>query len=128
MQGKYDRAMDRWTPLTQVSSPQVNLRGLYQPQLRADGTPKGMGWLGVQQNQLGQDVTEYSIGVNLGEEETQIPTMTPNMNKYDMTNILDSSAGLSSLSPEVQRKAIEHARMKLIQSLSPYKISEEYSR
>ena len=129
MQGIYNRAMYQWEPVPKVREPRdTALLEWGKPDLRADGSVKGMGWLGVLNNYLGQDVTEYSVGVNLGGKEKQIPTVTPNMNKYGMTNIMGASAGQNRLNPQVLDKAIEHARMRLIQGLSPYVEGREYKR
>jgi len=84
--------------------------------LRADGTPKGPGFLGEMRGPSGKVSTEISIGVNLGGKETQIPTLVPTLTK-DEINYL---TGGGKPTMEIVNKAVEHARKRISEGKSPF--------
>ena len=115
------------------------LVGLYQKyedggevkkNLRTDGTPKGTGWLGVMKAPTGKDVTELSIGVELGGKETLIPLVVPTLSQDEVQYLLDNSDSLDLQSEEtdpIVRKAIDHAIMRQQTGKSPFADAPEYA-
>ena len=79
--------------------------------LRPDGTKKGKGWLGPLKSPLGNEVTEYTIGVPIGGKEMDIPTLVPNLTKQEIAQVLDAADNEGDVPDSVKRKAIEHAEM-----------------
>lgn len=84
--------------------------------LRQDGTPKGTGFLGILKRPDGNISTEISIGVNFDGKETEIPTLVPTLTQQEIDYLL-SGARPTDI---IIRKAIDHARQRMGQGLSPF--------
>jgi hypothetical protein len=84
---------------------------------------KGSGYFGILKNSNGQDVTEFSIGVEVNGKEIEIPTLVPTLNEDEIQNVLDASAGKAALSQEVIKKAQEFSMQRIRNGLSPFKVS-----
>ena len=99
--------------------------------LRQDGTPKGMGWLGnipgIGEN-AGNYMTEYSIGVNIGGNETLIPSIVPTLTKAE----IELLAGGNEVTDPIADKAVSHAKSRMAEGKSVWAdtppISDELSR
>jgi polyhydroxyalkanoate synthesis regulator phasin len=99
---------------------------------RADGTIKGIGWLGPLKSKDGEVVTEYSIGVEFDGVEREIPLVVPTLTQQEVDFILNElvparndkakSAELrkSDTYQVIERKAIEHAKPLLESGRSPF--------
>jgi hypothetical protein len=91
---------------------------------RADGSPKGMGWLGVLQRPDGGVSSEISVGVTLDGKDQEIPLMVPGLSKpeldYLMTNDPSSDNFLKNLPQSIMDKAVAHAKQQLDNGQSPF--------
>ena len=87
--------------------------------LRPDGTKKGNGWLGKMKMTDGsnQDMTEYSITDGLGGKDILMPSVVPTLSRDEVNYLL----GGGKVTPEITNKAIEHAKERMRQGLSPFK-------
>lgn len=85
---------------------------------RVDGTRKGRGFLGEIRTPDGQVMTEYSIGVDWGEGEQEIPTVVPGLTQAQ----IDLLARGGEPTQEIIDRAIEHAIMRRRLGLSPFAI------
>lgn len=83
---------------------------------RQDGTAKGTGFLGVLQRPDGGISTEISIGVNIDGREVEIPTLVPTLTKAEVQSLLNGDQP----SPAIVQKAVDHARSRMAQGLSPF--------
>jgi hypothetical protein len=86
--------------------------------LRADGTVKGAGFLGTQKMTDGsdRDMTEFSIGVDFGNGETQIPTLVPTLTQDELDYLLAGNEPTQAIID----KAIEHAETRIAGGKSPF--------
>jgi hypothetical protein len=75
--------------------------------------PKYTGWMGVQTNPKGQSVTELSIGDNIGD----FPSIVPTLNKKELNEIVQHE----KIMPSARQKAQEWADLRRSQGLSPFK-------
>jgi hypothetical protein len=86
--------------------------------LRADGTPKGIGYYGelpgIGENK-GYIMTENSIGVNLNGRQQEIPTIIPTLNNEELRVVL--SGGMND---GIVDKSIKHAVQRMSKGLSPF--------
>jgi hypothetical protein len=87
--------------------------------LRSDGSLKGSGYLGPIKNPAGQSMTEYSIGVEFDGKQTEIPTMVPTLTPEEIQYILNMQDGMR-IPPSIEQKAVDHAKMRMRQGLSPF--------
>ena len=93
----------------------------FDPQTqRADGTAKGAGWLGPFRNKSGEEVTEYSVGVDIDGKEVQIPTLVPGMSREEIDQVLVASDYGEMPNEAIIRKAIAHARKMMSEGKSPF--------
>ena len=92
---------------------------------RPDGSPKGSGWLGTQKNSKGQDVSEYSVGVEIDGEEMDIPTIVPGMSDKDKKEVISSTEQKRFPSNDVLGKAVSHAKKQIQAGESPFNEPEE---
>jgi len=85
---------------------------------RADGTQKGTGFFGVQKMTDGsnRDMTEFAIGVDIGQGETEIPTLVPTLSKKELEFL---KAG-NDPSKAIVDKAVSHARQRISGGKSPF--------
>ena len=86
--------------------------------LRPDNTVKGMGWKGTLPMKDGSNkfATELTIGVNFDGKEMSIPLIVPTLTPDEINYLL--SGGKET--PEMVDKAVEHAKQRMKQGLSPY--------
>jgi hypothetical protein len=87
--------------------------------LRADGTPKGLGFFGELQRPDKGVMTEYSIGVDFDGKETEIPTIVPTLTPEELDFLLQIKSG-NELPESIKQKAIEHAKMRMAKGLNPF--------
>ncbi len=93
----------------------------FDPQTqRPDGTTKGAGWLGPFRNKSGEEVTEYSVGVEIDGKEVQIPTLVPGMSREEVNQVLKASDNGEMPNDAIVRKAISHARKMISEGKSPF--------
>lgn len=83
---------------------------------RADGSKKGQGFLGPLKFHDGRTSTELSIGVNIGGRDVEIPALVPTLSKEQIDHLLAGNAPTDGIA----EKAIEHAKMRVGQGLSPF--------
>ena len=92
---------------------------------RTDGSKKGNGFLGVLPIKYPDGSTgvaaEYSVGVNMDGQEVEVPTLVPTLTPEE-TNLMvtDVIPGRKQVPEPIMRKAIEHARGRIGQGLSPF--------
>ncbi len=93
-----------------MPSPKQLAQALAGPSwLRADGTQKGMGFLGPLPSidpRTGGDATstEISIGLNLGGKEVSIPTLVPTLNQDELNLLLSGGRPTQ----QIVDKAVQH--------------------
>lgn len=79
--------------------------------LRPDGTPKGRGWLGEIRLPNGGVATEYSIGVNIGGKEMDIPTLVPTLTPEEVNLMANDIIPNGKRVPDtIVAKAAAHAK------------------
>lgn len=83
--------------------------------LRADGTPKNSGWLGVLKADNG-DMTEYSVGVTFSGNEMEIPSVVPSLNREELEYLLKGNAPTRA----IVDKAAAHAIGRIKEGKSPF--------
>lgn len=92
--------------------------------LRPDGTPKGNGFLGPMTNSRGETMTEYSIGVNIGGKEMDVPTFVPTLTRAEIDTLLN--IGPDTPIPEsIVKKAADHARARIAEGKAVFATPEE---
>ncbi len=84
---------------------------------RPDGTPKGRGYLGEIKTPQGYNMTEYSIGVDFGNGEMDIPTLVPTLTPAEVEMVRREQ-----LNDEIVRKAQEYALARMRLGLSPFAV------
>jgi len=89
---------------------------------RVDGTPKGPGYLGTLKSKSGNDMTEYSIGVNIDGEEMEIPTIVDGLSPEEIEYLKTEPRELPK---ELIDKAVTSARQRKAQGKSVFKETEE---
>ena len=86
---------------------------------RNDGTQKGSGYLGTIRDSQGRPMTEFSIGVGMDGRDIEIPTMVPTLEPAEIEYLQNMQPG-APMPQSIQQKAIEHAKMRMRQGLSPF--------
>lgn len=85
---------------------------------RPDGTLKGKeGFLGVQKNKAGEDVTERSVEVGIDGIDISIPLMVPSLTAEEIELVVEDKP----VTNEIIDKAIVHARERIRQGKSVFK-------
>ena len=86
--------------------------------LRKDGTPKSTGFFGTFKTLDGtnRDMTEFSVGVDFGSGEVEIPSVVPTLTKLE----LDYLRSGNDPSNTIVEKAKLHARERMAQGKSPF--------
>lgn len=84
--------------------------------LRNDGTPKEKGFLGPIKTKDGRIMTELSIGVNMGDGETEIPTLVPTLSPEQIKSLSEGK----SPNDEIVKIAVEHAQKRIKEGKSPF--------
>lgn len=88
---------------------------------RPDGTRKGKGYLGELKLPTGGVATEYSIGVEMEGQEVQIPTIVPTLTKGEINMLVtDIIPNGKKVPEEIVRKAVQHARRRMLENKSPF--------
>ena len=77
---------------------------------------KGLGYFGVLQRPGGGVSTELSIGVNIGGNETEIPTLVPSLTPDEVNYLLSGGRPTEA----IVQKAVEHAQSRISQGLDPF--------
>ena len=92
--------------------------------LRPDGTPKGNGFLGALKRPDGKVSSEISIGVNFDGKEILIPLLIPTLTQDEVNKLLSVPLGtpetMKNIPREIIDKAVEHAKGRISQGLSPF--------
>lgn len=83
---------------------------------RVDGTPKGRGYLGELKTADGRIMTEFSVGVDLGDGEEEIPSIVPSLTPEEIEYLRQGN----DPTPQIVDKAVEHARQRKQMGLSPF--------
>ena len=91
---------------------------------RADGTYKGIGYLGKLDRPDGGFSTELSAGVDLGHGEIQIPTIVPTLTEEQLNRLLALPRD-HPIPKDILDKAVEHAITKLKSKQSPFYVKPE---
>lgn len=66
--------------------------------------------------------TEFSVGVNFDGTETEIPTIVPTLDPNELQLLTSDIIPNKGEIPEsIMRKAIDHAKLRISQGLSPFK-------
>lgn len=86
---------------------------LPEDMFRGDGSVKGSGWQGVFKNAKGQDVTEYTIGVEINGKEYEIPSIVPSLSTEEIASVLKATEDGSPPSEQVMEKAVDWAKKML---------------
>lgn len=86
-----------------------NPNGTYGGQMM----PKTTGWQGIHYNPKGQAVTELSIGDDIGD----FPSVVPTLNANELNQIVQ----YEKIIPSARQKAQEWADLRRSQELSPFK-------
>jgi len=90
----------------------------------ADVRHKGPGFLGALQRPDGRKSTEYSIGVNMDGQETEIPSLVPGLTKEEI-DLLLSNTDPKQIPQTIVDKAVAHARKRMAQGKSPFARTED---
>lgn len=98
--------------------------------LRADGTRKGNGFLGVLKRPDGGISSELSIGVEINGKETEIPTLVPTLNQDEISYLLATPADkIGTADParfgQIQSKAEAFAKQRLAAGKDPFAALDE---
>jgi hypothetical protein len=99
----------------------------FNPGQRADGSNKGTGYMGVLTNAKGSPISEYSIGVEIGGKQMDIPSIVPTLSAVEIKSVLDASANDQMVSPQVIRKATAFAQQRLAEGKSVWANSPKIS-
>lgn len=87
---------------------------------RADGTPKGDGFLGRLRRPDGKVSSEISVGVNLDGKEVEIPALVPTLTADEVSTLLKLDVGKEPVPQPIVDKAVAFARERLAQGQSPF--------
>jgi len=93
--------------------------------LRNDGTKKGNGFLGALKRPDGSVSSEISVGVNIDGEEVEIPAIVSTSTQPELDYMLSSELTPemwdSEMGEQIMQKAVDHAKDRRSQGLSPFK-------
>lgn len=89
---------------------------------RNDGTDKGSGWLGELQLPNGGVATEYTVGVNIGGKEVDIPTLVPTLTDQEVKLMVEDIIPNKKQVPDtIMKKATDFAKSNLKSGKSLFK-------
>lgn len=91
---------------------------------RADGTPKGTGFLGELKRPDGKVSTELSIGVNIDGKDVEIPSLVPGLTADEKNSLLNLKEG-EKPSQAIIDKATAHAKERIDAGKSPFADNSE---
>lgn len=107
--------------------------GGYNPRTfgkRPDGSPKGAGYLGVLKRPDGGVSTEVSIGVEIGGQQMEIPTLVPTLTRQEVNTILSLKEG-QPIPDRIVDKAVDFAKQRIADGkpvfASPEEAPKEYA-
>jgi hypothetical protein len=86
---------------------------------RRDGSPKGRGYLGLLKRPDGDNMTEYTVGIEMDGQEIDIPSIVPTLDQSEIDHLLNMSDG-DRMPQNIMKKAHEHAMQRIQQGLSPF--------
>lgn len=89
---------------------------------RRDGTNKGTGFLGIQKTASGNDMTEYTVGLNINGKDIDVPTLVPGLTQKEL-DYLKTEPNLrerTAINNSIIRKAEAHARKRLSEGKSVF--------
>lgn len=89
---------------------------------RQDGTDKGKGWLGVHKSTNGNDMTEYTVGLNIGGRDVDVPTFVPGLSKEELAHLKTEPdmSKRSAINESILRKAAAHAKKRMAEGKSVF--------
>ena len=91
---------------------------------RPDGSLKGPGFLGVYKNPKGQNVTEYSVGIEIDGKEMDVPSLVPGLSPEQISSIVNTGQ-----IPESAMNVIEdHARSRISEGKSVFADDSDYEK
>ena len=94
--------------------------------LRADGTPKGMGYFGALDLSGGGIATEYSEGITLDGHSIEIPTLVPSLTPQELYEMINEVIPNNRPAPEhIFKKALAHAKSRISKGMSPFATEED---
>lgn len=83
---------------------------------RADGTMKGNGYFGPLKMPDGRVATEIGVGVNFDGKEVEVPSLVPTLTRQEV----DYLVGGGKPTPEIVKKAVDHAVQRMKAGKSPF--------
>jgi len=92
---------------------------------RADGSEKGMGWLGLRQRPDGNVSSEISMDFGHGDIPTMVPGLTPQEANWLLTTPVEQAA--HTIPKSIRDKAIAWAKLRSSRGLSPFRQPGEQS-
>lgn len=88
---------------------------------RADGTPKGQGFLGGMVRPDKKTSSEISIGVEIDGKEVEVPTLVPTLTETERQWLLTHDVSDPAKLPRsIIQKATDYARLRLGRQQSPF--------
>jgi len=89
---------------------------------RADGSPKGRGWLGMMRNANGGVSSELSIGVQIDGKEVDIPSLVPTLDQSEVKWLLNEPVDslAKNIPNSILLKAVDHAKKRMRGGNSPF--------
>ena len=119
-----------------VTIPTAGITGLGASQLelkqkggeiRPDGSKKGKGFFGALKNKAGEDMTEYSIGVEWDGKEHLIPTLVPGLGIAEKNYLMENNGfGTDDIANEkIIQNAIRYAQLRESQNQPFFASSSE---
>ena len=115
-------------PKVVIQTPKITTqeKSLTKDDIRADGSKKGNGFLGVLQRPDGNVSTEISVGVEIDGKEVEIPTLVPTLTKeeinYLLTNDIKNPKSLfdTPIGKSILNKSKEFAKERIDRGVSPF--------
>ena len=81
---------------------------------------KGLGFLGPLKMPNGGTTSEFSIGVNIGGKEVEIPTFVPTLTKDEVQQLIGVATNGGKVPAAIVRKAITHATQRITAGQDPF--------
>lgn len=91
-----------------------------EPAKAYSGAPKGLGFLGPLKLPNGGITSEFSMGVNIGGKEVEIPTFVPTLSKPEVQLLMHVAEKGGAIPKEIVQKAIAHATQRINAGLDPF--------
>lgn len=94
-------------------SPVLNIENYIRPIVRNDGVSiKGNGFLGKIKSKYGNDMTEYTVGVNIDGKETDIPTLIPGLTSEELSYIKTEPDFNNKIGKQIIEKVVNFAKQR----------------